>query len=167
MGYSVFTASVIIVPAQKKSGFGSLEKIRARLLLETKQEKTLLELTDINLQKAWTDYTENLFKEKKYPVVTQFKMAELRIDDEFNFTVITGGILQQRFIEMERSSLIPYMQKYFGNKLLKYSIEINEPEMNAEDDKKTLTSKQQYEFMINKYPLIKELKDRLKMEIDY
>ena len=39
--------------------------------------------------------------------------------------------------------------------------------MNAEDDKKTLTSKQQYEFMINKYPLIKELKDRLKMEIDY
>ena len=161
------TVKDIIVPAQKKSGFGSLEKIRARLLLETKQEKTLLELTNINLQKAWTDYTENLFAEKKYPVVTQFKMAELRIDDEFNFTVITGGILQQRFIEMERSSLIPYMQKYFGNKLLKYSIEINEPEMNAEDDKKTLTSKQQYEFMINKYPLIKELKDRLKMEIDY
>ena len=161
------TVKDIIVPALKKSGFGSLEKIRARLLLETKQEKTLLELTDINLQKAWTDYTENLFAEKKYPVVTQFNMAELRIDDEFNFTVITGGILQQRFIEMERSSLIPYMQKYFGNKLLKYSIEINEPEMNAEDDKKTLTSKQQYEFMINKYPLIKELKDRLKMEIDY
>ena len=161
------TVKDIIVPAQKKSGFGSLEKIRARLLLETKQEKTLLELTDINLQKAWTDYTENLFAEKKYPVVTQFKMAALRIDDEFNFTVITGGILQQRFIEMERSSLIPYMQKYFGNKLLKYSIEINEPEMNAEDDKKTLTSKQQYEFMIIKYPLIKELKDRLKMEIDY
>lgn len=161
------TVKDIIAPAQKKSGFGSLEKIRARLLLETKQEKTLLELTDINLQKAWTDYTENLFSEKKYPVVTQFKMAELRIDDEFNFTVITGGILQQRFIEMERSSLIPYMQKYFGNKLLKYSIEINEPEINTEDDKKTLTSKQQYEFMINKYPLIKELKDRLKMEIDY
>jgi len=161
------TVKDIIVPAQKKSGFGSLEKIRARVLLETKQEKTLLELTDINLQKAWTDYTENLFAEKKYPVVTQFNMAALRIDDEFNFTVITGGILQQRFIEMERSSLIPYMQKYFGNKLLKYSIEINEPEMNAEDDKKTLTSKQQYEFMINKYPLIKELKDRLKMEIDY
>lgn len=163
----VIIKSEIPEPIRKKTGFGSLEKIRARLLLETKQEKTLLELTDINLQKAWTDYTENLFAEKKYPVVTQFKMAGLRIDDEFNFTVITDGILQQRFIEMERSSLIPYMQKYFGNKLLKYSIEINEPEMNAEDDKKTLTSKQQYEFMINKYPLIKELKDRLKMEIDY
>ena len=163
----VIIKSEIPEPIRKKTGFGSLEKIRARLLLETKQEKTLLELTDINLQKAWTDYTETLFVEKKYPVVTQFKMAELRIDDEFNFTVITGGILQQRFIEMERSSLIPYMQKYFGNKLLKYSIEINEPEVGAEDSQKNLTSKQQYEMMILKYPLIKELKDRLKMEIDY
>ena len=163
----VIIKSEIPEPIRKKTGFGSLEKIRARLLLETKQEKTLLELTDINLQKAWTDYTETLFIEKKYPVVTQFKMAELRIDDEFNFTVITGGILQQRFIEMERSSLIPYMQKYFGNKLLKYSIEINEPEVGEEDSQKNLTSKQQYEMMILKYPLIKELKDRLKMEIDY
>ena len=163
----VIIKSEIPEPIRKKTGFGSLEKIRARLLLETKQEKTLLELTDIRLQKAWANYTETLFIEKKYPVVTQFKMAELRIDDEFNFTVITGGILQQRFIEMERSSLIPYMQKYFGNKLLKYSIEIKEPEVVAEDSKKNLTTKQQYEIMILKYPLIKELKDRLKMEIDY
>lgn len=154
-------------PVRKKTGFGSLEKIRARLMQETVQEKTLLELTIENLQKAWTTYTQSLFTEKKFPVVTQFKMASLRVDDEFNFTVVTEGILQQRFIEMERSSLIPYMQKYFGNKLLKYSIEINEPEVSAEDDKKTLSSKQQYELIIKKHPLVKELKDRLKMEIDY
>ena len=127
----------------------------------------LLELSQSNLLKAWTAYTENLFTEKKYPVVTQFKMATLRVDDEFNFTVITEGILQQRFIEMERSSLIPYMQKYFGNKLLKYSIEINEPEKNENDDKKSLSSKQQYEIMIKKYPCVRELKDKLKLEIDY
>ncbi len=157
----------IETPARRKSGFGSLEKIRARLMQETVQEKTLLELNIENLEKAWTTYTENLFTEKKFPVVTQFKMATLRVDDEFNFTVVTEGILQQRFIEMERSSLIPYMQKYFGNKLLKYSIEINEPEVTAENDEKTLSSKQQYELIIKKHPLVKELKDRLKMEIDY
>jgi DNA polymerase-3 subunit gamma/tau len=161
-------ADVEIAPSViKRTGFGSLEKIRARLMQETVQEKRLLELSIENLQKAWTDYTENLFTEKKFPVVTQFKMAALRVDDEFNFTVITEGVLQQRFIEMERSSLIPYMQKYFGNKLLKYSIEINEPEVTTDDDKKSLSSKQQYELMIKKYPLVKILKDRLKMEIDY
>jgi len=163
----VVVESEIASPVRKKTGFGSLEKIRARLLQETVQENVLLELSHSNLLKAWTAYTENLFTEKKYPVVTQFKMATLRVDDEFNFTVITEGILQQRFIEMERSSLIPYMQKYFGNKLLKYSIEINEPEKNENDDKKSLSSKQQYEIMIKKYPCVKELKDKLKLEIDY
>ena len=162
-----FSEIEIAPPVRKKTGFGSLEKIRARLMQETVQEKTLLELNMENLLKAWADYTENLFTEKKYPVVTQFKMAALRVDDEFNFTVVTEGILQQRFIEMERAHLIPYMQKYFGNKLLKYSIEIIEPEITAGEDEKSLSSKQQYELMINKYPLIKELKDRLKMEIDY
>ncbi len=154
-------------PAPKNKGMGSLQKIRARLLQETKQEKPFLELTMENLEKAWTIYTENLFNDKKFPVVTQFKMAVLRIDDEFNFTVITEGVLQQRYFELERSSLIPYMQKYFGNKLLKYSIEVKEPESTGEREQKTLTSKQQYEYLIQKYPLIKELKDRLKMEIDY
>ena len=157
----------IEAPARRKSGFGSLEKIRARLMQETVLEKTLIELNIENLEKAWTVYTDNLFTEKKFPVVTQFKMATLRVDNQFNFTVVTEGVLQQRFIEMERSSLIPYMQKYFGNKLLKYSIEINEPEVTAENDEKTLSSKQQYELIIKKHPLVKELKDRLKMEIDY
>ena len=154
-------------PALKSKGMGSLQKIRARLLQETKQEKPLLELTSEKLQNAWTEYTENLFAEKKFPVVTQFKMAVLRIDDEFNFTVITEGILQQRYFELERSSLIPYMQKYFGNKLLKYAIEVKENQLSGESEQKTLTSKQQYEFLVKKYPLVKELKDRLKMEIDY
>ena len=157
----------IEAPARRKSGFGSLEKIRARLMQETVLEKTLIELNIENLEKAWTVYTDNLFTEKKFPVVTQFKMATLRVDNQFNFTVVTEGVLQQRFIEMERSNLIPYMQKYFGNKLLKYSIEINETEVTAENDEKTLSSKQQYELIIKKHPLVKELKDRLKMEIDY
>ena len=164
---SPILTTVIPEPAPKSKGMGSLQKIRARLLQETKQEKPLLELTSEKLQNAWTVYTENLFAEKKFPVVTQFKMAVLRIDDEFNFTVITEGILQQRYFELERSSLIPYMQKYFGNKLLKYAIEVKENELSGESEQKTLTSKQQYEFLVKKYPLIKELKDRLKMEIDY
>ncbi len=154
------------VPA-KKGGFGSLEKIRARLLSETKQHNTLLELNEENLQSAWKNYTAKLEAEKKHPSVTQFKAASLRIDNANNFTVITEGSLQQRFIETERSGLIEYLHKYFGNKLLKYSMEIQETNVTVADETKRLTSKQQYQLLIEKYPLIKELKDRLRMEIDY
>ncbi|MCY7293091.1 MAG: DNA polymerase III subunit gamma/tau [Ferruginibacter sp.] len=151
----------------KKGGFGSLQKIRERLLSETKQDKTLVELNEENLQNAWTKYTAKLEGEKKHPSVTQFKAATLRIDNENNFTVITEGSLQQRFIETERAGLIEYLHKYFGNKLLKYSMEIHETEVTVQDDTKKLTSKQQYQLLIEKFPLIKELKDRLRMEIDY
>ncbi|MFN0083720.1 MAG: DNA polymerase III subunit gamma/tau [Ferruginibacter sp.] len=157
----------VVSKTEKKTGFGSLGKIRARLLQETDQEKHLLELTDKNLQTAWANYAANLAAEKKHPAVTQFKAAVLRIEDENNFTVITEGALQQRFIETERSGLIEYLHKYFGNKLLKYGMEIMEEERKSDNDPKSLTSKQQYQLLIEKYPLIKELKDRLKMEIDY
>ena len=151
----------------KKGGFGSLEKIRARLLSETKQQNILLALNEENLQNAWKNYTAKLEAEKKHPSVTQFKAATLRIDDENHFTVITEGSLQQRFIETERSGLIEYLHKYFGNKLLKYLMEIQETNVSVADETKRLTSKQQYQLLIEKYPLIKELKDRLRMEIDY
>ena len=153
--------------APKKGGFGSLEKIRARLLSETKQQNILLALNEENLQNAWKNYTAKLEAEKKHPSVTQFKAATLRIDDENHFTVITEGSLQQRFIETERSGLIEYLHKYFGNKLLKYLMEIQETNASVADETKRLTSKQQYQLLIEKYPLIKELKDRLRMEIDY
>jgi len=151
----------------KKGGFVSLQKIRERLLSETKQDKTLVELNEENLQNAWIKYTAKLEGEKKHPSVTQFKAATLRIDNENNFTVITEGSLQQRFIETERAGLIEFLHKFFGNKLLKYVMEINESEVAVEDETKKLTSKQQYQLLIEKYPLVKELKDRLKMEIDY
>ena len=151
----------------KKGGFGSLEKIRARLLSETKQQNILLALNEENLQNAWKNYTAKLEAEKKHPSVTQFKAATLRIDDENHFTVITEGSLQQRFIETERSGLIEYLHKYFGNKLLKYLMEIQETNVSVADETKRLTSKQQYQLLTEKYPLIKELKDRLRMEIDY
>ncbi len=157
----------VVTKTEKKTGFGSLGKIRARLLQETNQEKHLLDLTDENLKTCWVNYTAKLIAEKKHPAVTQFNDAVLRIEDENNFTVITEGALQQRFIETERAGLIEYLHKYFGNKLIKYGIEIVENERMQSDDPKSLTSKQQYQLLIEKYPLIKELKDRLKMEIDY
>lgn len=151
----------------KKGGFGSLQKIKERLLNETKQHKNLVELNDENLQNAWVNYTAKLEEKKMYPSVSQFKAATLRIDSENNFTVITEGLLQQRYIETERAGLIEFLHKFFGNKLLKYVMEINESEVAVQDETKKLTSKQQYMLLVQKYPLVKELKDRLKMEIDY
>ena len=151
----------------KSAGFSSLEKIRAKVLEESNRNITAVQLNEETLQKAWKLYTARLAAEKKHPSVTQFKAAVLRIEDENNFTVITEGKLQQRFIETERSGLIEFLHNYFSNKFIKYSMEIMQTETTVPDDNKTLSAKQQYQLLIEKYPLIKELKDRLKLELDY
>ena len=151
----------------KSAGFNSLEKIRAKVLEESNRNITAVQLNEETLQKAWKLYTARLAAEKKHPSVTQFKAAVLRIEDENNFTVITEGKLQQRFIETERSGLIEFLHNYFSNKFIKYSMEIMQTETTVPNDNKTLSAKQQYQLLIEKYPLIKELKDRLKLELDY
>ncbi len=155
------------LPETKQVGFGMLSKMKAKIIEENKKEINALPLTLENLKLAWVKYTEKIEAEKKHPTVTQFKVAELRIDDDNNFTIITEGKVQQKFIENERSGLITFVQKYFSNKLLKYSMEIVEQETGETDQTKTLTSKQQYQLLIEKYPLVKELKDRLRLELDY
>ena len=151
----------------KSAGFGSLEKIRAKVLEESSRNITAVQLNEETLQKAWKLFTAKLAADKKHPSVTQFKAAVLRIEDENNFTVITEGKLQQRFIETERSGLIEFLHQYFSNKSIKYSMEIIHTETTVSDTAATLSTKQQYQLMIEKYPLIKELKDRLKLELDY
>ena len=151
----------------KSAGFSSLEKIRAKVLEESNRNITAVQLNEETLQKVWKLYTAKLAAEKKHPSVTQFKAAVLRIENENNFTVITEGKLQQRFIETERSGLIEFLHNYFSNKFIKYSMEIMQTETTVPDDNKTLSAKQQYQLLIEKYPLIKELKDRLKLELDY
>lgn len=153
---------------QKTGGFGSLDKIRAKVMEENNRLQPQMPLNDETLRKAWDLYTQRLEAGKKHPSVTQFKAASLRIDDGNNFTVITEGNLQQKFIESERSGLIEFLQDYFSNKILKYAMEIKENESGrAVEDTKTLSAKEQYRLLSERYPLIKELKERLKLELDY
>lgn len=154
-------------PQPKRTGFGSLDKMRAKIIEESNKHLGSLPLSDDKLQDAWNKYTEKLAEEKKHPSVTQFKAAVLRIEDDSNFVIITEGNLQQRFIETERAGLITFLQGYFRNKLLKYTMEIVEKEREVIDETKPLTAKQQYQLVTEKYPLIKELRDRLKLELDF
>ncbi len=152
----------------KKTGsFVGLSKLRAKVLEESNRDIPARPMNAETLKQAWDMYTLELEKQKKHPSVTQFKAAVLQINDADNFTIITEGNLQQRFIETERSGLIEFLQQHFSNRLLKYSMEIVESDNLVADANAPLTAKQQYQILSEKYPLIKELKDRLKMEIEF
>ena len=154
-------------PKKPAGRLGSLQKIREQVLQNKNNGNNSKPLTEGSLLKAWNDFIETLAAKKNHSAVTNFKMAELHVVDENSFDIITQSNMHQKFIEAERPNLIHFMQQYFNNRLLKYQLLLHEKEITTENSEKPLNTKQQYQLLIEEYPLIKELKDRLKLELDF
>jgi len=123
-------------------------------------------LTEDELKAAWNEYIQKL-RESKNPAVQSFDLAELRIKDENSFEAVTANNLEQKFIEQERNKLFSFLQERLNNRLLQISVIIEDkPELRPKVDV-PLSSRDQLQKMIEQYPLVKELKDRLKLDLDY
>jgi DNA polymerase-3 subunit gamma/tau len=148
-----------------KTSLGSLQKIRNKIAEQNNSETTAKPLTEEELYVCWEGFIEKLVERKNHSAVTNFKMALLKIIDATTIEITTGNNIQQKFIDQERSGLIDHLQDYFSNKLLTYSVIIVETEENSQPVEKPLTTKEQYLKIIEEYPLVKELKERLKLEL--
>jgi DNA polymerase-3 subunit gamma/tau len=153
-------------PKTKFTKLNSLEKIREKVALENKNNQ-VIELNEEELYIAWGLYIEKLVNSNKKPIVSNFKSAKLKIADENCIEIITGTNLQQKFIEAERGDLIAHLQSHFNNRYLIYTLRTDESENENNSKEEVLTSKQQYLRIIEEYPLVKQLKDRLGMELEW
>jgi DNA polymerase-3 subunit gamma/tau len=123
-------------------------------------------LQEAQLNEHWKQYVQQL-KKAKNPAAQSFELASLRITDENSFEIITSNNLEQKFIEGERNKLFAYLQKNLQNRLLQFTVVIEEKPGEKKSFEVSLTSREQFQKMAEQYPLVKELKDRLKLELDY
>ncbi len=155
------------VTATTPGKLGSLSKIRQQVASQNNNGASVKPLTEALLTEAWAHFIQQLAEKKNHSAVTNFKEATLQITGENSFDIITGSNIQLKFIESERSHLITHIQHFFNNKLLKYQLRLEETALPAEPEEKPLNTKEQYRLLTEQYPLIKELKDRLKLDLDY
>ena len=144
----------------------SLEKIREKVALDNKNN-SIIPLKEEDLYISWGLYIEELIKNKNNSAITHFKAARLTIIDDNCIEIVTDNNLQQKFIESERGALISHLQSYFNNRFLTYKITLQATENIKEPADEHLSTKQQYLKIIEAYPLVKQLKDRLGMQLDY
>lgn len=123
-----------------------------------------LELT--GLQQAWTQYVEKL-KEEKNPAAQSFELAQLRIRDENSFEAVTANNIEKQFIEQDRNRLFAYLQDKLNNRVLQINVIMEEQISNRPVLETTLTAREQFQKMSEQYPLVKELKERLRLDLDY
>ena len=151
-----------------QTSLASLEKIRQKVTEQNKINGTnVKDLTEDELYISWGAFIEKLVIKKNHSAVANFKMATLKVIDNNSIEIITENNIQQKFIEQERAALADHLQQHFSNRQLTYNVTKVENKNNDQPAVKTLNTKEQYLKIIEEYPLVAALKDRLKLELDY
>jgi DNA polymerase-3 subunit gamma/tau len=148
---------------------GSLSRIRQQFASRAQNDDAASSrpLEPEALHRAWQQYADYL-RENRNPAVQSLELAELRIVDHQTFEVVAGNNLEQKFIEQEKRNLSDHLQKVFVNKALSFSVTIGEKAADVEEvADKPMNKREQFQQIVDQYPLVKELKDRLRLELDY
>ncbi|MDP4211712.1 MAG: DNA polymerase III subunit gamma/tau, partial [Bacteroidota bacterium] len=155
-------------PFAPSTSLGVLSKIRQQVLSRNHSDATDLPkpLEPELLQLTWNRFTAEL-KENKNSSAQSFDGAVLKILDDQTFEILTNNNLEQRFIEQEKRNLSDLLQQVFNNKNLSFSISIRENANQHIHLERTLSKREQFQQMAEQYPLLKELKEKLKLELDY
>ena len=152
---------------ETKTSLGSLLSIRNQITKKNKEGDTESKLlSEEQLNACWNLFIEKLRTKNNYSAVTNFRAAELKVIDPNTIEIITQGEIHKAFIEVERADLVTHFQEYFNNRQLVYQVAVIEKEEEMGEGEIVLNRKQQYMKIIEAYPLVKELKDRLKLELE-
>jgi DNA polymerase-3 subunit gamma/tau len=156
--------------ANKTNGKKSLlDAIKHKNGIENQQnENKEIKNFELNsLQKIWFDFAEHLKNEGKHSVYSAFNYASLSVIDEAKFLVTVNSVIQQKFIDQEKISLLENVWNYFNNKKINFDFEVDENITDDEQKEKHLTSREKYQIIIEENPLVKELKERLNLNLEY
>ncbi len=164
---SVPIAPVATAPAGPKKNLLSTlrEKYGDQYAIEEVKEAESLNIE--KLRACWDAYGATLEAQQKHSASGTFKMAVLEIENDIHFTVRVPGLTAQKFVEQERMMLIDQIFSTFNNRSIKFSIIVDATEKEDVPIHMRLNSKQKFERISEQYPLLKELKEKLKLEIDY
>ena len=158
LGRPLPVASPSQAPAETVSaGLGSLKKITE-----------VFTLNEERLGTAWAAYLQKLQENNQVTSLSNLKMAKVTIIDELVFEIMAETRIQQQFIESEKVGLLIHVQDFFNNPKVQFMVQLN-PSADLEEVVKDqpLSLREQYFKMIERYPIIKEMRDQLNLDLDY
>ncbi len=154
-------------PAAGGSKLGMLQNIRQQFANRPTHGNTAaIPLSTDKLMEYWNQFAKDL-KDNRNPAFQSFYMATLNIINDGCFEVVTNNNLEQKFIEQERRVLSEYLQEKFNNRQLLFSILVSDnPTIDTGPVEKPLTTRDQFIKIVEQYPLVLELKDKLKLGVE-
>ena len=81
--------------------------------------------------------------------------------------MITASGLEKQFVEKKKNELFSFLKKKLENSTLQFNVVVEEKSGDRPQIEVPLSSREQFNKMCEMYPMVKELKDRLRLELDY
>ncbi len=117
------------------------------------------------LQKIWQQHIEKLKKNEKKQAANLMDLATIHILNDDEAEIICRNVLQKSFIDDQKLELAENLKKHFQNEAIQVTVKVDDSLRKKTDRKAVLTQRQKLEQMMKKYPLIKELKDGLNLDL--
>jgi DNA polymerase-3 subunit gamma/tau len=119
------------------------------------------------LRTIWDRYAGLLKEQQKHSTVTSFQLANLSVEGDI-IHIGCQSSLNQKFIEGEISILLQELKAHFHNNNIKVKFMVMEEDSSPKVlEPKYLNSVERFRMMAEEFPLVRELKDKLKLELKY
>ncbi|PUZ29140.1 DNA polymerase III subunit gamma/tau [Chitinophaga parva] len=152
--------------APKLTGLAAMKQAMAATQ-STAAAQERIPLTMGALHVYWEEFIDRFRQANKMTVVSNFALAKLGLNVEANeITLTSGNIVQLRFMEEEKLSISEFFKGRFRNHSIIVTFILDEQQAPADLGPIPLSGREQLAKMVEKYPLVKELKDRMNLELD-
>jgi DNA polymerase-3 subunit gamma/tau len=146
---------------------GNLSKIRARAKEKLQNIPVQKIIDESTMRESWDAFIIKLKQEEKNSTATNFEMMTYRIISQDEIIILCKGDVQFGFFKQERNALLDHLKQSFYHKTLTLQYEYIEIPKDETFTGPILSSKDQYLQLAERYPAVKELKERLGMDLDY
>src|SRR6185295_6707269 len=152
----------------------SLENLTKKELLEikkeveTKDEEIVFETIDhFAFQQIWKNYVATIQNEHKTYLLRILEVFPPELVDKKAILFRVGNDSHLHALNQEREAMYYYLKKELDKKALDLRIEVDKSKPKNENGRRPYTAKEKFENMLLRNPKLKDLKDRLKLELDF
>jgi DNA polymerase-3 subunit gamma/tau len=116
-----------------------------------------------DLQGFWTAFAEKLKSENKTSEYLILANRPLQLEEDYTIKLQLENLVQIDQLNAFKPELLDYLRKNLSNSLIMLETSV----MDKPTDRKPYSQSEKLQHMIEKYPLVADLKKRLGLDMDY
>jgi len=152
-------------PQPKLTGLAAMkEALAARQQNHTVQQAIPITLGALHVY--WEEFIDRFRQANKMTVVSNLALATITLPAPEEIAITSRNIVQFRFMEEEKLAISGFFKDKFHNLGIVLTLLLDESQQAADIGPAPLSSREKFQKMTESYPLVKELKDRLNLELD-